>query len=121
VRRLFALANALAPAVAAMFTALLWAQTEREGFFRLLAALVVLDLLVVALQPLLARARPVGILYRLRLVVDPDETVVVEVEASDLATAASKAIRTTEQNGRHVLGLEVAERQPTGSGSTRSS
>ena len=72
VRRLLALANALAPALAAMFTVLLWAQIEQDSYFRLLAALVVLDLLVVALQPLLARAWPVAAHYRLRLVVEPD-------------------------------------------------
>jgi MFS family permease len=127
VRRLFALANALAPAAAAMFAALLWAEIERESYVRLLAALVVLDLLVVALQPLLVRARPVGVLYRLRIVVAPDEAVVIEVDATDLATAAAKAIRTVERDGRRVLRLEVGEqasataggRQPAASGSMR--
>ena len=31
----------------------------------------------------------------------------MEVEAADLASAASKAIRTLERDGRRVLGLEV--------------
>jgi hypothetical protein len=127
VRRLYALSSALATTVAAMFTALLWAQIEQEGYARVLGALVVLDLLVVALQPILARARPLGALYRLRVVVEPGEPVAVEVEAADLATAASKAIRALERDGHRVLGLEVggrtlsraAQRQRATSGSMR--
>jgi hypothetical protein len=128
VRRLFALSNALAPGAAAMFTTLLCAEIERESYVRLLAALVVLDLLVVALQPLLARARPVAASYRLRINVGPpDEALTVEVEAPDLAAAAAKAIRGAEREGRRVRGLEVVEqapsravlRQPVASGSTR--
>jgi hypothetical protein len=107
VRRLFALSAALAPAVAAMFTTLLWARIHQEGYARLLGALVVLDLLVVALQPILARARPVEALYRLRIVADPDQTFVMSVEAADLAAAAAKAIRALERDGRHVLRFEV--------------
>ena len=110
VRRLYVFSSALAAIGAAMFTVLLWAQIERESYVRLLAALVVLDLLLVALQPILARARPLGALYRLRVVVEPGETVVLEVEAPDLATAASKAIRSLERDDRRVLGLEVGER-----------
>lgn len=110
VRRLFALSYALAAVVAAMFTILLWAQIEREGYVRLLAALVVLDLLVVALQPILARARPVGDVHRLRIVVEPGETVVMNVEAADLAEAAAKAIRMLERDGRRILRLEFGER-----------
>ena len=110
VRRLYVFSSALAAIGAAMFTVLLWAQIERESYVRLLAALVVLDLLLVALQPILARARPLGALYRLLVVVEPDETVVLEVEAPDLATAASRAIRTLERDDRRVLGLEVGER-----------
>ena len=128
VRRLFALSNALAPGAAAMFTTLLCAEIERESYVRLLAAVVVLDLLVVALQPLLARARPVAASYRLRINVEPpDEALTVEVEAPDLAAAAAKAIRGAEREGRRVRGLEVVEqapsravlRQPVASGSTR--
>lgn len=107
VRRLFALSFVLAAVAAAMFTALLWAQIERETYVRLLAALVVFDLLVVALQPILARARPVGALHRLRIVVEPGGTVVMNVEAADLAAAAAKAIRALERDGRRVLRIEV--------------
>jgi hypothetical protein len=108
VRRLYALSCALAAVVAAMITALIWV-THTQGFVRVLAALVVLDLLVVALQPILARARPAAGLHRLRLTVEDGETVELDVEAPDLAAAAAKAIRTLEQNGRRVLRLEVRD------------
>lgn len=57
-----------------------------------------LDLLAVVLQPILARARPTGAIDRLRIVVAPGETVVMNVDAADLAAAAAKAIRTLEPN-----------------------
>jgi hypothetical protein len=40
--------------------------------------------------------------------------VVLEVEAADLATAASKAIRALERDGHRVRGLEVGERSSAG-------
>jgi hypothetical protein len=113
VRRLFVLSNVLAPGAAAMFTALLWLETGRESYARLLAALVVLDLLVVALQPLLARARPVAASYRLRMNVGLPDEATIEVEAPDLAAAVAKAIRAAEREGRRVRGLEVVEQGPS--------
>jgi len=110
VRRLFAGSSVLAVVVAAMFTALLWAEIDREGYARVFAALVVLDALLVALQPILVRARPAVTVHRLRIVVAPAESVELSVEAPDLAAAASKAIRMLERDGRRVLLLEVSDR-----------
>jgi hypothetical protein len=110
VRRLFAGSSALAGVVAAMFTALLWAEIDREGYARIFAALVVLDVLLVALQPILARARPTERVHQLRALVAPAETVELSVEAADLATAASKALRTLERGGRRVLLVEFTDR-----------
>ena len=107
VRRLFAASTVLVVIVAAMFTALLWAELEREGFIRVFAALVVLDALLVALQPLFARTRPVGAVHRLRVATASGETIELHVEAPDLAAAAAKAIRTVEREGRRVRLLEV--------------
>jgi hypothetical protein len=109
VRRLFAVSLTLAFAVAAMLTALLWAGSMGGGSVRGLGALAVLDLLAVGLQPILARARPVAPLRRLRIVVEPGETVVLDVEAVDLAAAVAKAIRTVERGGRRIVGIEVGE------------
>jgi len=93
VRRLFAVSCALAAVAATMFAVALWGEIERDSYFRFLAAVAVLDLLVVALQPILVRARPAVGLHRLRLTVDGGETVELDVEAPDLAAAAAKAIR----------------------------
>lgn len=109
VRRLFALSLTLAFAVAALVTALLWASIAGDGYVRGLGTLAVLDLLVVALQPILARARPVEPLRRLRIVVEPGRTIVLDIEAVDLAAAVAKAIRTVERDGGRVVSIEVGE------------
>jgi hypothetical protein len=108
VRRLFALSCLLAGTAAALFAAMLWAEADSDVFARFLAALVVLDLLVVALQPLLAMLRGGGALHRLRVGVDPGGIVELEVEAADRAAAAAKAIRSLERRGRRVRTLEFA-------------
>jgi hypothetical protein len=110
VRRFFTGSSALAAVIAAMFTGLLWAEIDREGYIRIFAALVVLDVLLVALQPILARARPTERVHRLRILVAPAETVELSVEAPDLATAASKALRTLDRAGRRALLLEFTDR-----------
>lgn len=109
VRRLFSLSVALAVSIAAMFASLLWARIGQGDYPRLLAALIVLDLAVVALQPIIARARRSSSIYRLRLVVEPGETLVMDVEAVDLAAAAAKTIRTLEGDGRRILRLAIGE------------
>jgi hypothetical protein len=53
-------ARATAAAAAAGVTALIWTNADSGTYARLLGALVVLDLLLVALQPLLARLTPPG-------------------------------------------------------------
>ncbi|MGZ4418229.1 MAG: hypothetical protein ACXVRV_08640 [Gaiellaceae bacterium] len=110
VRRLFAVSCALAAAVAAMVTTLIWVQIDGGSYARLLASLAVLDLLAVALQPILARVRPVGAPHALRIVVEPGKTLLLNVEAPDLATAAAKAIRRLERDGHRILSLEFGGR-----------
>lgn len=58
VRGLFVASSVLVAVVAVMISTLLWAGIDSERYGRVLAALVVLDVLAVALQPTLARARP---------------------------------------------------------------
>jgi hypothetical protein len=112
VRALFAASSALAAVLALMLTVLLWAGIDSEQYGRAFGSLVVLNVLLVALQPLLARARPRTTTYRLRVRVEPDEADEVTVEAPDLAAAAAKAIGLFEHAGTRVLGLDV---QPNGS------
>jgi hypothetical protein len=109
IRWLFAMSSVLAVVVAAMFTLLLWAEIESERYGRVLAAVVVLDLLAVALQPTLSRARPKATVIPLQLLLESDEIRDIEVLAPDLAAAAAKAIRQIEREGHHVVRLEVAD------------
>ena len=58
VRRLFAASCATAVLLVALLTTLLWAQPDNAFWSRLAGALAVLDVLLVALQPVLSRAQP---------------------------------------------------------------
>jgi len=113
--RLFSVSIALAFIAAAMATAAIWTETEREGYLRLLGAVVVLDVLLVALQPLLMRARDNQTPRQLRIADMSGRTTEVTVEADSLANAAAKAIRIAEHQGRHVRSVEVLERVGCGS------
>jgi hypothetical protein len=112
VRVLFVASSALAAVLALMVTVLLWAGIGSERYGRAFGSLLVLNVLLVALQPLLARARPRTTTYRLRVRVATDEAAEVTVEAPDLAAAAAKAIGLVERAGTRVVGLDV---QPNGS------
>ena len=106
VRRLFATSIALALALASMVAAAPWAQVDDERYYRVLAALAVLDVLTVALQPFLARADRVTTAYRLRLLVDPGGERELEVDAPMFATAVATAVKAAELNGSRVLRIE---------------
>ena len=108
--RLFSASVALSFIAAAMATAAMWAEVEREGYLRLLGAVVVLDVLLVALQPLLMRARRSQTPRPLRIADTSGRTTEVTVQADSLASAAAKAIRVAERQGRHVHSVEVLER-----------
>lgn len=105
VRRLFALSVVLVLVVAGMAAAGAWAEIDRDAYFRILASVAVLDVLAVALQPILALARPEAAVYRLRILVEPAEEIEKTIEAADFATAAARAIRAVERNGRRVVGV----------------
>lgn len=106
-RFLFAGSAVLAVVVASMFSALLWAELEGGAYIRTLGALVVLDVLLVVLQPILERARPATGTHRLRVVVAPAETIELTIDAPSLAAAAASAINKLERDGRRVLRIEV--------------
>jgi hypothetical protein len=109
IRWLFVMSSVLAFGVATMFSLMLWAEFDSERYGRVLGALVVLDLVAVALQPTLSRARPKATAIALQLLLESDEVRDIEVLAPDLAAAAAKAIRQVEREGHHVVRLEVAE------------
>jgi hypothetical protein len=107
VRRLFAASCATGSLAAGAGTALFWAQPNGATYLRFLGALVVLDLLLVALQPVLARARPTPTPHRFAVVLASGETLPMMIEGGDLATAAAKAIRAAERGGGRVVRLDV--------------
>lgn len=107
VRVLFAASCVLALVLAALATVAAWAEIEDSLlYFRILAAVAVLDVLLVVLQPVVALARPRGDVHRLRLTVDPGGELETTIEATDFAAAAARAIRTAERDGRRVVRLE---------------
>lgn len=112
VRRLFAASVALAAVVLGMVTVLVWAHTESSGFGRVLGAVVILDLLTVALQPILARARPVTPVHRLVVTLADGRIVPLDVEAPDLGTAAAKAVRSLQREGHGVALIQVGDGPP---------
>ena len=93
VRRLFVASTVLVVLLAVLFSAMLWSEPDSIAVGRVLGSLVVLDVLLVALQPLLARARPLELVHRIVVVCTDGTSVALEVEAPDLATAAARAVR----------------------------
>jgi MFS family permease len=113
VRRLFVASTALVLGLALMATVAAWAEIDASVFYRALAAGVVLDVLLVALQPILAVARREPTTHRLRILVEGGGEVETTVEAPDFASAAARAIMTLERDGARVRGvsrLEAAQR-----------
>jgi hypothetical protein len=106
VRRLFTCSALLVLALAAMVAIAAWAEIGDERYFRILASVAVLDVLTVALQPILALNQSAGRTYRLRLRVEPGDTIDVTVQAPNLAAAAAKAIRPIERDGCEITGLD---------------
>ncbi len=107
VGRLFRVSVTVAIVLAGLVTVAAWAEDIGwEGYYRILAALAVLDVLVVVLQPVLALARPATIVHRLHVVLDQGEELDVEVDAVDFASAVANAIRMTEHDGGRVRGVE---------------
>ena len=107
-RRLFAASCATAVLVAALGVTLLWAAPEGGAAPRLFGALLVLDLLLVALQPVLRRARTDLVVRQVTVVTEAGERIELEVAGRDLATAAARAIRAAEGAGQTVVGLWLA-------------
>jgi hypothetical protein len=104
VSALFVFSCGLALFLAVMATAVVWAEPHGQVYLRILGALAVLDVLLVALQPVLALAlaRPRGEVYHLRVGFERGDELETDVVASDFAAAASRAIRETERAGRRV-------------------
>lgn len=111
VQRLYALSCGTGVLVAGVGVTLLWVAPDGGTAARFLGALLVLDLLLVALQPVLAHARAGSVVRRITVVLASGEQVEVEVTSSDLASAAARAIRSIEHADATVIGLKLAHPQ----------
>jgi hypothetical protein len=109
VRRLFTASTLLVYALAAGGSAAVWAELDSQLFVRLFGAGVVLDVLLVTLQPVLALLRRPQRRYLLHVRVDDAGELDVTVEASSLSRAAARAIERAEADGRRVLALELVQ------------
>lgn len=107
VTRLFAVSCFTAGLAAVLGVTLVWTSPHGGVAPRILGAVVVLDLLVVALQPVLVRARPRTAVHRFEIALVSGERIEVEVLGGDLASAAARAIRSVEHERGSVAELEV--------------
>ncbi len=115
VRRLFAASCATATLAAILAVTFVWSNPHGTLAPRVLGAVIVLDLLLVALQPIFARARPGVVVHRFEVVLVSGERVAVSVEGGDVASAAARAIRSVERERGSVVELDVKRGDATGS------
>lgn len=109
--RLFAASCATAALAAPLALVFLWANPHGSVAPRALGAVVVVDLLLVALQPILARARPGPGAYRFGVVLGSGERIEVTARGGDVASAAARAIRSVEREQGPVARLDM-RREP---------
>ncbi len=114
VRRLFAASVVLSLALAGVLTGVVWTEAGSSLLGRLVGAALVVDVLAVALQPILALARPRPVAIELVLRLEGGRREEVRAAAPDVATAVARAIRGAERRGQHVTVVELPppERAP---------
>ncbi|MFZ1879454.1 MAG: hypothetical protein WAU41_04745 [Gaiellaceae bacterium] len=123
VSRLFAASCLTASVAAVLAVTFIWSNPHGSLAPRGLGAVLVLDLLLVALQPILARARPGIVVYRFDVVLTSGERVPVSVHGGDIASAAARAIRSVERERRSAIEqdfkcLARSENAPASNGSS---
>lgn len=104
--RLFAASCATAALAAALAVTFVWANPHGTLGPRVLGAVAVVDLLLVALQPILARARRSEVVHRFAVVVSSGERIEVSVRGGDVASAAARAIRSVERERGAVVEVD---------------
>lgn len=107
VARLFVASCAAAGLAATLAVVFVWANPHGSLAPRILGAVVVVDLLLVALQPILARARPSTDVYRFAVVLTSGERLEVSAAGGDVASAAARAIRSIERERGSVVELDI--------------
>jgi hypothetical protein len=107
VRRLYIASTVIALVLATMVAVAIWLEVESPAYYRVLGALAVLDVLLVALQPILAKIHAKETtLHVLRLDVEPGGWVDLTVAGEDFSRAVASAIRQAEQGGGRVVRME---------------
>lgn len=107
VRWLFVASCVTAVLAAVLAVTFIWTSPHGSLAPRMLGAVFVLDLLLVALQPVLARARPGTIVHRFEVVLVSGERMEIEVPGGDVASAAARAIRSVERERGPVGELDI--------------
>ena len=109
VRRLYAASLVSVVALASMVVALIWMQIDSTVYARVLGSVAIVDALLVALQPLAARIRPVSHHYRVLLTRTDGSSALRELDATDHAGAAARAIRDEERLGAPVRSVRFED------------
>jgi hypothetical protein len=116
VRWMYTAGLAASAALATMASAAAWAEIDEGGFYRVLAALAVVGVLVTLLQPILRKTtaprlpRTGG--FRLRLTLDDGREIERENGGGDFADAVARAVRRAERKGSRVRKIERLEPGP---------
>ncbi|MDH3724809.1 MAG: hypothetical protein OER93_03560 [Thermoleophilia bacterium] len=107
VRRAFAGSSVTALALAAMVVVAIWLEIDTPTYYRVLGALAVLDVLLVTLQPILAKMHTEQTTHHhLRLHLDAGGPVEVTAAGADFSRAVASAIRQAEGGGGRVVRID---------------
>jgi hypothetical protein len=106
VRAVYYLAVGLGFFLAVLAMSAMWEEIESEGFYRAVAALAVLNIFLVILQPLLRRLGGEPAMYRVRLEVQPGGARELDLAGRDFAGALADGVRRVEREGGRVVRVE---------------
>jgi hypothetical protein len=107
VRVVYASAVGLVVLIAVMVINAIWNEVDGGGYYRTLAALAVLNVFLIVVQPLLRKLEPAargG--FRVRVATEPGGEQELELSGRDFADAVARAIRKLEREGRRVNRIE---------------
>jgi hypothetical protein len=92
--------------VAVLAASAMWEEIDSETFYRTLAALAVLNVFLVVLQPLLRRLGGEPAMHRVRIEVKPGGSQELELAGRDFAAALADGVRRAERQGGRVMRIE---------------
>jgi uncharacterized membrane protein len=92
--------------LATLATTAMWKEIDSDVFYRVLAALAVLNVFLVVLQPLMRRLGGATESYRVRFALEPDGSKELELSGRDFAAALADGVRRLERSGRRVVRAE---------------